>query len=181
MWVRSWSIIAALVTLAGLLSASSQLAGAQAITIRLEPSRIVADVGQTVQVTVRMEGAVDLGAFEFHLGYNPAVLEATDAGLGPLLTSTGRSPVPLGPALKDGEIRFAGASYGTEGGPDGAGVLAQVTFRIVGPGTSGLTFNRIIVTDSDAQVQPATAVGGLLATNERLLAFLYLPMVLNQP
>jgi len=106
MWARLRGIAVAVVLLAGLLSGGLQPADADTITVGLEPGRLVGGVGDTVVVAVRVDGAVDLGAFEFHLGYDPAILQATGAELGAFLASTGRTPVPLGPALREGEIRF---------------------------------------------------------------------------
>ena len=181
MWARSRGIVVALVLMAGLLSGGPQPVIAEAITLRLQPSHTFADLGETVVVTVLVDDVTDLGAFEFHLGYDPAVLEATDASLGAFLTSTGRTPVPLGPALSTDEIRFAAASYGTPAGPNGTGVLAEVTFRVVGSGTSALSFNRVIVTDTAAQVLPAGAANGLFTSGQSSQHLLYLPVVLKNP
>jgi hypothetical protein len=179
MWVRIRGLVVTVVLLAGLLPGGWQPAGADAITVGLEPRHLVGDVGGTVVTTVQIDGVVNLGAFEFHLGYDPAVLQATGAELGAFLTSTGRSPVPLGPAMRVGEIRFAGATYGTAAGPDGAGALAQITFRVVGSGTSTLTFNRIIVTDAVAQVLPARAIDGTFSTEASLYSPVHLPLLLR--
>ena len=179
MWARFRGIAVAVVLLAGLLSGGLQPADADTITVGLEPGRLVGGVGDTVVVAVRVDGAVDLGAFEFHLGYDPAILQATGAELGAFLASTGRTPVPLGPALREGEIRFAGASYGTAAGAEGGGVLAQVTLRVVGAGTTPLTFNRVIVTDAMAQVLPADAIDGTFSTEMSLSSSVRLPLVLR--
>lgn len=177
MWVKSRGVVAAVILLAGLLGGGSQPVDADTITVRLLPGHAVGEVGKTVAVTVWIDGAANLGAFEFHLGYDPAVLQAVGAQLEAFLTSTGRTPVPLGPAVKPNEIRFAGASYGTAAGPDGSGMLAQVTFRVVGPGTSPLTFNRLIVTDTQAQVLPASAVDGTFTSGKVPYSPVYLPLV----
>ncbi|MFQ5592896.1 MAG: cohesin domain-containing protein [Anaerolineae bacterium] len=179
MWARSRGMIVAIVLLAGLLSGGLQPVDADTVTVRLEPGRLVGNVGDSVVITVWVDEIVNLGAFEFHLGYDPAILQATDAELGPFLTSTGRTPVPLGPALREGEIRYAGASYGTAAGADGSGALAQITFRVVGAGTSALTFNRIIVTDAVAQVLPADAIDGLFSTEPALSAPVRLPLLMR--
>lgn len=179
MWATSRGMLVAVALLAGLVSGGSQPVAANTITVRLQPGHAVGWIGETVPVSVWVDGVSDLGAFEFYLGYDPAVLRATGAELGTFLTSTGRTPVPLGPLVTDDEIRFAGASYGTAAGPDGGGVLARVTFRVVGSGTSALTFNRIIVTDTAAQVLPASTVNGLFTAGELSHAPLYLPLVLK--
>lgn len=179
MWARSRGIVVTVVLLAGLLSGGLRPAGADTITVRLEPGRLVGDVGDTVGVAVWVDGAVDLGAFEVHLGYDPAILQATGAELGAFLGSTGRALVPLGPALREGEIRFAGASYGTAAGADGSGALAEITFRVVGAGSSALTFNRVIVTDAMAQVLPADAIDGAFSTEAGLSSSVRLPLLLR--
>ncbi len=169
----------AVVLLAGLLSGGLQPADANAVTLRLQPGNLVGEVGTTVGVMVQVEGAADLGAFEFHLGYDPAVLEATEVWLGDFLTRTGRTPVPLGPRLDVGEVRFAGASYGTATGPGGSGVLAQITFRVVGSGTTALTFNRVIVTDTDARVLDAGAIDGSFTSGQSPYLPVFVPLLLR--
>lgn len=179
MWARSRGILTAMVLLAGLLSGGLQVANADTVTVRLEPDHLVGSVGATVSVAVWADDVVDLGAFEVHLSYDPAVLQATGAELGPFLTSSGRTPVPLGPALREGEIRFAGATYGTPAGPHGSGELAQITFRVVGSGSSALAFNRVIVTDAAAQVLPTEGVDGTFSTEPGLHISVLLPLVVR--
>ncbi|MFQ5854181.1 MAG: cohesin domain-containing protein [Anaerolineae bacterium] len=179
MLTRLRAIVVALFLLTGLLSGELRPAHAEALTIRLQPTYAIADVGDTVLIKILVDGAVDLGAFEFHLGYDPSMLEATGAELGAFLTSTGRTPVPLGPVVRGGEIRFAAASYGAAAGPDSDGVLAEVGFRVLGEGTSGLTFNRLIVTDTYAQVLPASAIDGTFTGGASPYPSIYVPLVLK--
>ena len=177
MWVKVRGVYVVVMVLVGLLSVRTQPAGAEVIALRLVPNSGSAAVGETITLQVLIDGAVNLGAFEFHLGYDPQVLQPQSAILGPFLTTTGRTPVPLGPAIKGDEIRFAGASYGEIAGPDGSGELATVTFRVVGPGSSPLTFRRVIVTDVRAAVQPAVGLDGLFVAGIDAVSSTRLPLL----
>lgn len=88
-------------------------------------------LSETAFITVRIENAVNLGAFEFDLTYSPQVASITDTSaiaFGGFLDSTGNTIVPLGPLLDDeqGVVQMGQYSLGTSPGADGDGVLANL-------------------------------------------------------
>ena len=100
-------------------------------------------VGDQFTVTIQVDGATNLGAFEFEFGANPAVAGATaaDIHLGTFLGSTGRTTGELRLASSPptpGRPLYGAYSYGAQPGPSGNGLLATVTMLATGPGVSSL-------------------------------------------
>lgn len=115
----------------------------------LPPNRTV-QVGQTFTVGVAVSDVVDLGAFEFILGYSPTVVEVTLVVLGEFPKSTGRDFVPTGPVISStaGIVSFGAYSMGaTPEGPSGDGMLAVLTLRALTEGVSDLDFISVQVGD----------------------------------
>ena len=82
----------------------------------------------TLQVAVA--GVNGLGAFQFALTYNPALVTALGVTEGPFLGSTDRAVTCLTPAMAPGRVEFVCVTLGSSpAGASGAGVLANVTFR----------------------------------------------------
>ncbi len=148
--------------------------------ISVEPQENFVTPGDTLTITIQATEASDLGAFEFFLAFDPSVLQFTAVEAGDFLTSTGRRLVPLGPELRTGQLAYGGATYGDEPGSNGGGVLARITFQVVGAGTSSLRFERLIITDTAANVLPVRGVDGqVTSSGEAYRAFL--PLVTVMP
>lgn len=78
-----------------------------------------------------------LGAFEFTLQFDPAVLEVAEAELGPTLEETGRSYQCLQRSDEPGTYSFGCFSQGSSPpGPQGDLTLAIVTFLPIDPGST---------------------------------------------
>ena len=100
-------------------------------------------VGDQFAVTIQVEGAANLGAFEFEFGANPSIASTTvaDIHLGEILGSTGRTTGELRLASSPtapGRPLYAAYSYGAPAGPSGNGQLATITMLATGQGTSSL-------------------------------------------
>jgi hypothetical protein len=134
------------------------------LTMRIDPAINNVEAGQPFIVNMMIDGAVNVGAFQFDLIYDPAVVTVTDAVLGPFVGSTGRTAQPVGPTIDNrvGTLAFGAFSFGSTAGPAGTGVLATVRFRAEGPGTSALGLQNVVVTDPMANVQPASVEGGVV-------------------
>jgi len=134
-------------------------------TLRLEPATQTVQPGAVFTTTVQIDGAVDLGAFEFTLGFNPGALQVQQVTLGSFLASTGRSVGALGPTINNqaGTVAFGAFSFGTPAGPNGSGTLAVITWNATNSGSSPLTFSGVQLTDSlgQAQVPVNTASGSV--------------------
>jgi len=107
---------------------------------------------ETFSITVEIKEVTDLGAFSLILSFDPLIVEGLDVELGGFLGSTGRSVVE-GAAVIDnvgGTVTYGAVSYGDQAGPDGAGVLATITFRALASGESALQWNDTELLDTQA-------------------------------
>lgn len=114
-------------------------------TLSLAPATGAVTVGQTIDLEARIANASNLGAFEFTLTYNPAIVAFQRAAVGVFPGSTGRTiaipqPAPLVNATV-GRVSFGAYSYGAPNGPNGAGALARFTFRGVAAGSAPIGFS----------------------------------------
>jgi hypothetical protein len=106
-------------------------------------------VGDTVQVTVQMQGASGpVAAAQAEVVYDPAVLEFRSVVPAGFLSGTGRQVVCPPPAQSSGRARFACASSGPNDGPTGNGNLVTITFGAIGSGQSSLSLEGISLVNS---------------------------------
>jgi hypothetical protein len=99
--------------------------------------------GDPFTITVNVTDATNLGGFDLTLQYDPTVVEATTATVGPFLGSTGRSIVSGPPSIDPtaGTLYFGAATLGSSpAGPTGSGILAYVVMRAVQGGQTNLHF-----------------------------------------
>ena len=132
--------------------------------VRIEPAHSAVSPGETFAIEVMIEGAKDLGAFQFELAYDPSIVGVEKTALGDFLGSTGRSVVPLGPQVDEeaGRVVFGAISFGTGPGPDGRGTLAVVTLMARGEGGTVLDLRDVQVLDTGGSPQPVMAEGARL-------------------
>ncbi len=130
--------------------------------VRIEPMDLVVGPSETFTIQVVIEGANDLGAFQFELTYDPAILQVTEAALGDFLGSTGRSGVPVGPEVDNqkGRVKLGAISFGSAAGPSGSGVLATITCVAQGEGSTVLRLLDVQVLNTEANAQSVTVQNG---------------------
>jgi RHS repeat-associated protein/uncharacterized repeat protein (TIGR01451 family) len=131
-------------------------------TVRLDPGDSTVAVGSTFTVTVMIDQAADLGAFQFDLRYAPLSVQVEAVTLGGFLASSGRTAAPAGPKIDNstGFASFAGFSFGTQSGPNGSGALALVRLRAVEAGISLLDLDKVQVLDTQVNPQVSTVEDG---------------------
>jgi thermitase len=135
------------------------------VIARVEPAK--AQAGDTYSFAIVLENAQDLGAFEFTLAYDPALLTPLRANLGPMLSGAGRTAVRVGPDFRDGRIVFGGFAFGQGAGPNGSGVVATVTFRAKGAGASALELLDLRLASTSARPEaPADLIGAALTVRQ---------------
>lgn len=110
-----------------------------------EKSVHIADGKFAVDVVVY--DAANLGAFEFIVDFDPAVIAFVGVAEGPFLSSMGRTTRCILLDWGVGSKRFGCTSSGMEAGPNGAGVLATVTFSPVAVGTSPVDLHNVVLCD----------------------------------
>jgi len=140
---------------------------AQTAVVRIRPPSVTTGAGSTVTITVDIEGANDLGGFEFTLLHDHTVLTVTGAALGPFLGSTGRQTIPLGPIYTDTSpittgVVFGGVSFspGGLGGATGSGSLSVLTLTTNLPGSTLLQLADVKLANTLATPQPVNYVDG---------------------
>ncbi len=148
----------------------------QDTTVRIEPALSVVRTGQTMDVSVTIDEASDLGAFEFTLFFTTTVT-VDNVTLGDFLGSTGRTTVPISPTIDNqmGVASFAVATVGSQPGPSGLGVLATVTLTGQGAGESFLDLNGVTVLDTKAAPQATIVEDGVV----QIKSAVYLPLILK--
>lgn len=131
-------------------------------TVRIEPAQSTVAVGQSFSVSVMIDDASDLGAFQFDLRYTAAVVRVDDVTRGAFLGSTGRSVATVGPTIDNqaGKVTFGAFSFGEQTGPSGTGVLAVVSLTVQGQGESLLDLRNVLVLDTGGNSQPVTVEDG---------------------
>lgn len=106
--------------------------------------------GNSFSVDISVSGVTDLYAFQFDLGFDPQVIEATGIAEGPFLLAGG--PTFFLPGTIEntsGTIAFtADTLLGPVPGVSGDGVLAVATFEALAPGSSGLNLDNFFFLDS---------------------------------
>jgi hypothetical protein len=112
-------------------------------------------------VDVVADNVNNLGAYQFTLSFDPAIVSFVDAVNGPFLGSSGRDVSCFSPVVGTGTVRFNCVTLGPEPeGPSGTGVLATVEFAPLTAGTSALDFTGVILADISGSALPHTDVGG---------------------
>lgn len=134
-------------------------------SVRISPQHgiVSAQVGDTTSVAVVVDNALDLGAFEAGLGFDPAVVEVETVVIGSFLNKPGRTVYGFTPQIDNlaGTVCLGACSVGATPGPNGSGVLARVVFRILACGeTTALDLTDVLVTFSDGWPQDLESVTG---------------------
>ncbi len=151
------------------------------VTVRVVGPTAAIPVGQPFVVTIAIDNAQNLGAFEFEYNYSDAVAGATvnNIQLGGLLGSGGRTTGELRLASAPGRpgVPLYGAySYGATTGPNGNGILATVTMTAIAPGVSPLSLTGLKVTDVTGHERAVTTTAGSV-TVAGTARQIYLPLL----
>jgi hypothetical protein len=174
------SVVGVLLLTLALATISSRSVAQQPAAVRVQGPTSPVVVGQPFVVTLLMENAANLGAFEFEYNFSPAVAAATvndirlDAFLGSTDRNTGELRLASAPG-RPGVPLFGAYSYGAANGPDGNGVLATVTMTAVAPGASPLSLSGLKMTNSlGEEVVSISTAGSVTVIAERKI---YMPLL----
>jgi hypothetical protein len=138
------------------------------------PEESLKEGGPEFKVNIVADDVANLAAFQFSLSYDPSIVQYVGVTEGPFLGSTGREPQCTEPRIQPGQPETLSFNCATLGppvslkgtaGPDGSGMLAEITFLPVGGGTTPLDLKDgiLVAAELDAQGRPAqmeTAVQG---------------------
>ena len=160
-----------------LISASSRFSGSMIIDCRALVSAVPrdekVDAGGTAIIDVFASTVTPLAAYEFHLAFDPAVLEFVSVTLaGEALEDAGRQPFCLEPWAKDLANGIVSLSCSSTGGvtlgPSGNVLLATVSFEVKCLETStDLEFVPVGLDDFVSAVSLSDNLGGSISTDSR--------------
>ena len=130
-------------------------------TVRAVPASQEASVGVPFTLDIVVDNVVNLGAFEFTLSIDPAVIQYVSAQLGAFPGSTGRPVDCLLPDRGAAILRMVCMSRGSEPqGPSGSGVLGTLTFLPVNTGSTQVNIEEVILTDPMATMMDVVKGNG---------------------
>jgi hypothetical protein len=132
--------------------------------ISVNPSGSAVNVGDSVSVDIVINGAVDLYAFQFDVGFDPSVLSATSIVEGALLPSGGATIyLPGTISNASGTISFTADILETAvSGVTGSGTLARVSFQAIGAGSSPVNVLNVMLLDSTLSGIADTELAGTI-------------------
>src|SRR5262245_19129238 len=141
MQIRARIVLAAFVAcLAGV----SSRAEATAI---LAPT-VTVQVGDVFTIPISIDDAIDLGAWQFDLTFDPAILRAESMAEGPFMASFGAT-LFTPPLIIDNTIGFISGAAGffvdVPPLPSGDGVLAAIVFIALAAGVSPLNLSSVFL------------------------------------
>lgn len=123
--------------------------------------------GTTTELTIRIENAVRLYGAEVHLAFDPASLEVQDADpdADGIQLQPGDFPKPDFVVRNQadnvmGTIDYAISQMAPREPIDGSGVLAKITVKTKGEGSSWLAFTEAKLANPDGQQIPAEVLNG---------------------
>lgn len=161
--------VALLVCLSGLGQAATSRAQ-EGVTVRPDPLSLEIGTGGTGTVDILVEDVTDLYALEFEITFDPTLVEVVDADPGKqgvqIEAGDFLSPDWLLNNTADndnGTIAFALCQINPSPPQSGDGVLAIITWRSKGAGTSPLHFAHLLLAAPGGVEIPASAENGQIA------------------
>ena len=132
-----------------------------AATVTLQPVAFVPVEGETFTTDVTVENTADLLGFQFDVTFDAAAFAVDKIELGPFLASTGRSPQPLGPDVREaanGRVVYGGFTPGSpdQAGAAGSGVLATITWRVLKSTDFNASLSRIQLAGPGGKALPGS-------------------------
>lgn len=105
-------------------------------------------IGMKDTLTVLVKNVTNLGAFQFELAYDQAVLRLDTCVIGDFIGSNGREVDQIGPISVQGQVLFLGAvTKGGKDGPNGDGPLATLIVEAKTVGISKFVLRNVLLTD----------------------------------
>jgi hypothetical protein len=128
-------------------------------------------IGGTFQVGINVTNVNNLWQWAMSIQWNPQVLNLTGITEGSFLKSVGStiytSQITNSTAIKSGFLPQVACDLLSAYGANGSGVLADLTFVALAPGTSNITVNILALTTySQAQISSQVANGDVVVLPE---------------
>jgi murein DD-endopeptidase MepM/ murein hydrolase activator NlpD len=157
---------------------------AETVALEIRPDPKEVQVGDTFTMGVVISDVVNLGAYEFTLGYDSELFQVTNVALGSFPESTGRDFIEVGPEISPtlGTVSFGAYSQGgTPEGPSGRGQVAVLTLEALKKGSDTLAFDDIQVADIGGTPQDVgSSSGSEVSVSDEENDYVYLPIVISR-
>jgi hypothetical protein len=149
------------------------------IVFALNPAELDLSLGRPAVVALQLQDAVGVAAFETAVQFDPTLLRVDAVTLGDFLSSTGRTPFPVGPEIDNvaGIVSFGTATFGNAPGASGTGTVAYLHITPLAVGEGALTLADMVAGDVNGAGLAATAVPAHYTIAEQEI--LYLPLVIR--
>ncbi|UCG24750.1 MAG: hypothetical protein JSW55_01775 [Chloroflexota bacterium] len=145
------------------------------VLLIVTPSEAAIEPGETIELTVRVEDAVNLYGVELRLNYDPAILQVVDAdgdadGIqalpGPFLDVDQGFLVANQADNEAGQLVYAATLLSPAEPVAGNGILLEVSLRGAGIGTSPLDLDSSILASPEGQALPLVTQGGHITVGD---------------
>jgi hypothetical protein len=148
-----------------MLLAATSPAGADAL-LTVDPSKDVAQIGDSVDFDFLVSGVSDLYGFQFDVGYDPTVFSLSSQEQGDFLGGPAAADFIAGATDTPGTISMVfGLIFGDVTGVSGSGSLATLTFTVIGLADSSLvTVSNLILLDSQLNAIAAATADASVST-----------------
>ncbi len=144
--------------------------------------------GSVITINASVTDAVDVFTWQVKVLYNPSLLNCTGATYPSDNIYAGKPSVPVTPQINPvlGSVTFGQSLIGSAAGFTGNGTLCQITFTVLGRGTSDLDLSKpygsdTFLLDTNLNVIPALENDGFfqngLTPQPPVASFTYLPTV----
>jgi len=122
--------------------------------------------GSTVSVAVMISNIADLYGYQFSLGFAPGLLKATGYAAGDFLGDAGTAMQDVAELDNaSGLVSYAfGSLFSAVPGISGSGLLATISFSVLGAGESPLSFSDVLFLDSNLNDIAVTALDTAVQT-----------------
>ena len=143
-----------------------QTGDADPILVSLIPADQNTQVGQTLSVDVATDGDVDVNNIGLRVNWNPKVLEFEEAREGSLLSSDGSETTFSSNAAIQGTVAIGSGRVGQVGGVMARGVLATLSFRVVGVGQTPVEIISAALRDAEGRPLPVVFQAAVIESQE---------------
>lgn len=133
-------------------------------TVAVTPASLAGAPFVALDVPIEIQNVCDLGAFEFSLSYDPALLQFASVTYESFIGSTGRAVQCFAPTVLTGLVRASCVTLGAAPpGASGVGPLATVRFIPLALGSAVLDVHDVVLLAPNASTIPASVADGLAA------------------
>jgi hypothetical protein len=150
---------------------------AQSATVEVQPLSLTVNQSQTFSLDIKISDVTDLYAYQFEIGYDPLILQATSITEGSFLSGGGTTNFTAGDIDNTaGTISLtANTLQGLISGVSGPGILATIGFGPSGIGSSTVSLSNVLLLDSGLnEISASTGNGNVTVSSVPIPATVWL-------